>query len=58
MYVTWDQLLLVGGFILSLIKLLRDIYNKKITALTFHGRRLFLNHIGEVTVMRCSLVFL
>lgn len=29
MYVTWDQLLLVGGFILSLIKLLRDIYNKK-----------------------------
>lgn len=29
MYVTWDQLLLVGGFILSLIKLLHDIYNKK-----------------------------
>ena len=29
MYVTWDQMLLLGGFILSLVKLLHDIYNKK-----------------------------
>ena len=29
MYVTWDQMLLLGGLILSLVKLLRDIYNKK-----------------------------
>ena len=29
MDVTWDQMLLLGGFILSLVKLLRDIYNKK-----------------------------
>ena len=29
MYGTWDQMLLLGGFILSLVELLRDIYNKK-----------------------------